>query len=91
MSTTANTPSKVKFLSVIEFKVAKGIHADTTAQVVKNPNTNKLFLAIGSHTFKCQQDIDPTKDMKMLVDDDNLDEACLANVKPHAENVLFTL
>lgn len=91
MSTTATTPTTVKFLSINEFKIAMSIPVDEKAQVVKNPNTGKLFLSIGSHTFKCQATIDGSKEMKMIVDNDNLSEACLANVKPHAENVLFTL
>ena len=86
-----STTTTVKFLSINEFKIAMNIPADEKAQVVKNPNGGKLFLSIGSHTFKCQQTIDGSKEMKMLVDNDNYDEACLANVKPHAENVLFTL
>ena len=91
MSTPATTPTTVKFLSINEFKIAMNIAVDEKAQVVKNPNTGKLFLSIGSHTFKCQASIDGSKEMKMIVDNDNLTEACLANVKPHAENVLFTL
>ncbi len=89
MSTNASTT--VKFLSITEFKSAVGLHADEPAQVVKNPNTGKLFLAIGSHTFKCQQNIDPKQEMKMLVDNGDFNEACLANVKASTENVLFTL
>lgn len=88
MSTTAST---VKFLSINEFKQAVGIPADEKAQVVKNPNSGKLFLSIGSHTFKCQQNIDPKQEMKMLVDNGDYNEACLANVKASTENVLFTL
>lgn len=91
MSTTATTPSTVKFLTINEFKSVMNINADEKAQVVKNPNSGKLFLSIGSHTFKCQQTIDGAKEMKMIVDNDNYDEACLTNVKPSAENVLFTL
>lgn len=83
--------STVKFLSINEFKQAVGIHADEPAQVVKNPNSGKLFLSIGSHTFKCQQTIDGSQEMKMLVDNGDLNEACLTNVKASAENVLFTL
>lgn len=83
--------STIKFLSINEFKLAAGLPVDEKAQVVKNPNTGKLFVAIGSYTFKCQADIDGAKEMKMLVDNDNYAEACLANVKASAENVLFTL
>ena len=91
MSDTTSTTTNVRFMSINEFKIAKGIAVDEKAQVVKNPNSGKLFLSIGSHTFKCQASIDGSKEMKMIVDNGNLDEACLANVKPREENVLFTL
>lgn len=90
MSTNAST-STVKFLTISEFKIANGLNADEKAQVVKNPNTQKLFVSIGSKAFKCQQDINPAKEMKFLVDNDNLAEACLTNVKASAENIMFEL
>lgn len=88
---TPTTASTVKFMTIAEFKIAYNIHTDEKAQVIKNPNTGKLFLSIGSHTFKCQASIDPAKEMKMIVDNNMLSEACLANVTPKADNVLFTL
>ena len=90
MSTTEKNPN-VKFYTMSEFKTRVGIAESEKAQVVKNPNTDKLFLSIGSQSFKCQQDIDGSKELRMLVESDNLEEACLVNTKPSTENVLFTI
>jgi hypothetical protein len=87
MSTTANN---IKFYTIAEFKERVALSSEK-AQVVKNPNTGKLFLSIGSTNFKCQQDIDGAKEMKVLVDGDDYENGCLTNIKPSADNVLFTL
>ena len=82
----------VTFYTITEFKKLNGISDSEVAQVVKNPNgDNKLFLSIGSKNFKCQQDITATKSMKMLVEDGNLEQACLVNATSPTENVMFTL
>lgn len=94
MSTNATTPERndnVKFYTMSEFKTRVGISDAEKVQVVKNPNTEKLFLSIGSQSFKCQQDIDGGKELRMLVESDKFDEACLVNTKPSTENVVFTL
>ena len=83
--------SNTKFYSVEEFKLQVQLPVAEKAQVVKSPSTGKLFLAIGSKNFKCQATIDGSKEMRMLVEDDNFNEACLVNVKQSADNVLFTL
>lgn len=88
MATTANT--NIKFYTIAEFKERVALSSEK-AQVVKNPNTGKLFLSIGSTNYKCQQDIDGSKEMKVLVDEDDFDNACLTNIKASANNVLFTL
>ena len=80
----------VKFLTVSEFKSAIG-KAGEQAQVVKNPNTGKLFVTIGSSNYKCQAAIDSKLPMRFLVENDNLEEACLTNVKENADNTVFTL
>jgi hypothetical protein len=90
MSTTANESKEIKFYTIVEFKERVALSSEK-AQVVKNPNTGKLFLSIGSTNFKCQQDIDNTKEMKMIVEDNDFENACLTNIKASAENVLFTL
>ena len=86
----ANDKKTVAFMTVSEFKSAIGKSSEK-ADVVKNPNTGKLFVAIGSANYKCQQAIDPKQEMKFLVEDNNLEEACLTNVKESANNTVFTL
>jgi len=86
MANSAN----VTFMTVNEFKSAIGM-AGEKASVVKNPNTGKLFVSIGTKNYKCQQDISASKEMKFLVENSNLEEACLTNVKPSADNTVFSL
>lgn len=80
----------VRFYTITEFKTRLAL-SNENAQVIKNPNTGKLFLSIGANNYKCQQDIDSKKEMKMIVEDDAFELACLTNIKPSADNVLFTL
>lgn len=91
MENTANKSENVKFYTVAEFKTRIGASETEKAQVVKNPKTDKLFLKIGSQNFKCQHDIDSSKEIRVLVEDDEFDKACLVNTKASTENVLFTL
>lgn len=90
MSNTATRSENVTFLTIEEFKAKMNLVGEK-AQVIRNPNTQKVFLSIGSSNFKCQQDINGSKEMKMLVDNGNFAEACLSNVKSSAENVMFSL
>lgn len=95
MSTTATKSENVQFLTISEFKAKMNLSSEK-AEVIRNPNASadgkkKLFLAIGNSRFKCQQDIDGAKEMKMLVDNNNFDEACLTNVKSTESNVVFAL
>ena len=83
--------SNTKFYSIEEFKAKINMPETVKAQVVKSPSSGKLFLAIGSKNFKCQASITSSKAMRMLVENDNIDEACLVNVNPAEDNVLFTL
>jgi hypothetical protein len=83
---------KVTFMSVAEFKAALGV---ATIEIVKNPNTGKLFVSAGTEKFKCQQDIDLKGSMSVLIPvspdgEQLLEEACLLNVK-ETNNVLATL
>lgn len=89
MSTTRQNTAD--FLTVSDFK--KRINKEgIEAQIVKNPNTGKLFLAIGELRFKVEQKIDKTKDMSILVPHDGgIEQACLVNVKSGSDNVMFTL
>jgi len=76
MSTTAKNPN-VKFLSVSEFKTAIGA---TKLEVLTNPATGKLFMASDKGAnFKVQGDIDTKERMVVLVDNGDLENACLIN------------
>jgi hypothetical protein len=92
---TTSTPAKsernnnVKFMTVEEFKKAIGAPGEE-ASVVKNPNTGKLFVSIAGDNFKCQQDINGKLPMRFLIEDADLDEACLVNVNEQ-DNTVFTL
>jgi hypothetical protein len=85
----ADYTENVTFLTVSEFKTKTGT---SSMQVLKNPNTGKLFLASDNgQNYKVQQAIDGNQEMKMLVPESgNLADACLTNVKPGAE-VKFSL
>lgn len=49
------------------------------AEVIKNPNTGKLFVAAGKHRWKCQQDINFDLPMRFMVKEEDYDNACLVN------------
>ena len=87
MENAVTRSENVSFLTWDEFKNEVGI---TKADIVKNPNTGKLFVASGASKWKCQGDIDFTKDMAFLIEDNNLEEACLVNVTS-SNNTVFTL
>lgn len=74
----ADQATNVKFLSSAAFKAAVGA---TEIRVIRNPHTGKLFGAADNDTnYKVQGDIDPALTMRWLVQDGNLNEACLVNV-----------
>ena len=92
-STTVKSVTKttnVQFYTISEFKSLVGLPQEK-ASVVRNPKTGSLFLSIGSKNYKCQQNIDGSKEMKVLVEDNNLDLACLVNVTVSNDNTLFEL
>ena len=73
---------------VNEFK--KLIGADTL-DVVRNPNTEKLFVAAGNgKNYKCQGDLNTNEGVEFLVVDGELDEACLIN-KGRGASVVLSL
>lgn len=89
MATTATSTqtsnSNVKFMSVAQFKDAIG---SSSLSILRSPITGKLFMATdGGQNYKVQQDINPKEEMKVLVEDDNIEQACLCNVKPGAETI----
>jgi hypothetical protein len=68
----------VAFLTIAQFKEQVGT---VGLSILKNPNTDKLFMSTdGGENYKVQQDIDTSLEMRVLVPDDNLEEACLINV-----------
>jgi hypothetical protein len=74
--------AKVNFITVAEFKEQVGA---TSIEVLKNPKTQKLFLSANGETYRCQQDIDKSGDMRMLIPEEGIADACLVNVSGGAE------
>lgn len=78
----------IKFLTVKQFKAQIGV---SSLKVLKNEKTGKLFLSTDTgDCYKVEQAIDSSKEMKMLIKDDNISDACLVNVSGGATEV-FTL
>ena len=82
--------SNVQFLTVAEFKSKVGFPGGNL-DIVKNPKTGKLFMSIGNVSYKVQQDFKPTLAHCILIPEAGINEACLINAEPPANNVLFTL
>lgn len=77
--------TEVKFMSINQFKESIGA---TEIQVLRNTKTGKLFMsASNGESYKVEQAIDSTKDMRVLVADGNLTDACLVNVSGGAEEM----
>ena len=75
----ADEKSKVQFLTLDQFKETIG--ADTV-EVLKSNTSGKLFMsASNGETYKVQQDLNPSNEMKVLVpEEEGISEACLINV-----------
>jgi hypothetical protein len=75
----ADENSKVQFLTLEQFK--SSIETDSI-EVLKSHTSGKLFMsASNGETYKVQQDLDPAKEMKVLVPEEGgIEEACLINV-----------
>lgn len=90
-SNNDNTPARsenVAFMTVAQFKDQIGA---ASLSVLRNPNTNKLWMVTeGGANYKVQQDIDNTKDIRVLIPENDLDQACLVNVDGGAE-AIFSL
>lgn len=72
---------------IAEFKTAFGCDK---IDIVRNPKTNKLFGACSNgKSIKVEQAIDFTKAVVVLVEDGNMDDACIINER--ASNVQITL
>jgi len=75
--------SKVTFMSTADFKAA--IEAKSI-KIVRNPKTDKLFgVSDNGIKLKCQQDIDMTQDISVLIEDNVLADACIVNVSETGE------
>lgn len=73
----------VRFITVDEFKEQLGV---SKIEVLLNPKTDKIFMSAGGNSYKVQQDIDNSIDMKILIPEgEALSEACLVNVAGGAE------
>lgn len=83
---TSVKSNNVSFLTWEEFKDAMDIKK---ADVVKNPHTGKLFVAYKDMRWKCQNDIDFKKDLAFLIEDGDMDNACLVNVTS-SDNTVFS-
>ena len=80
--------AKLINISVGEFKTR---FSCTTLQIVRNPNTSKLFVSTDNgKNFRCQQNIDLTKVLTFLKEEDaSEDDWCLANGS--GDNIVGTL
>lgn len=79
--------TNIVFLTIDEFK--DKVQA-TKLDIVKNPNSGKLFMADNNgENYKVQNNIDNTLPMRVLVEDGDLSKCCLVNVK--SDNTVFSL
>lgn len=87
--------TKPQFLTIEGWKSKLGI---ASAEVIRNPNTQKLFVAATLENgnvqyFNCEQSINPELPRRMMLPIDKQDDAtawCLINV-PDSNNVQFSL
>lgn len=76
------------FMSINMFKQNVGA---TSLQVLRSPKSSKLFVAADNGvSYNCQQDLDTSKPMSILIPDGDLTKACLINPKSGAD-VLISL
>lgn len=80
-------------ISVSEFKQREGCES---VQIVRNPNTSKLFASAGNgKNYRVEAAIDTAKPVEFLYDDDEsaenggMDNGCFINQR--ANNVVATL
>ena len=70
-------------MGIAEFKQAMGCNS---IEILVNKNTNKLFAACSNgKNIKVEQAIDVTKPMVVLVEEGELDNACIINKREGAE------
>lgn len=74
------------FMSINMFKQQVGA---TKMDVLRNPNTSKLFVAADNGTnYNCQQDLDVKLPMSILIPDGDMTKACLINPKAGADVII---
>lgn len=79
-------------LSIEEFKAETKV---TTIQIVKNPKTSKLFASAAGKNYRVQGDIDVSKPIDFLYEDDTtaensgVENGCFVN--SNTDNVQATL
>jgi hypothetical protein len=75
----------VKFISIESFKTQVGT---TKVQILRNEKTGKLFMSTDSgDTYRVQADINQKEEMRILVPETGIEDACLINVSGGATNV----
>lgn len=68
----------IKFITVEAFKA---IYKSENVKVLKNEKTGKLFMSLDNgDCFRVQQDIDSKKEMKIMISDGDISNACLVNI-----------
>ncbi|WP_110999199.1 phosphoribosyltransferase [Taibaiella soli] len=73
------------YLTIAAFKEKLGI---ASFDVVRNPNTGKLFVSTSKGYYRCQRDIDLTNpaNLKFLIVNGDFNECCLVNVDDTGKN-----
>ena len=72
--------SNFRYFQVSEFFQNFDFDGPKEAKVMEETGSGKLFVAVGDHTFKAQQDLDLEKKMVFVVEKGKpIDEACLIN------------
>lgn len=64
----------------ISIKELKDINKAERLDIVKNPNTGKLFASVGQARYRVDAKIDITKPVEVLVVDDDMTNCCIINV-----------
>jgi hypothetical protein len=78
--------------TIDEFKAETGA---TAIQIVRNPNTKKLFASAAGKNYRVQGDIDVTKPIDFLYEDDTtkdnsgVDNGCFVN--SNQDNVVHSM
>ena len=70
----------------VTLKQFSEIHLVKSLEIKRNPSTGKLFATVDGTPMKCEQEIDLSMPMTILVEEDgdasNLDDCCLINYTP---------